>query len=113
MVSLKDEFPVIHSEQELGKALKADRVVALFYASWGPFCVKVLPAFQKSTQGEGRHLIVVQDDQETMAETYAVKVYPTLLCFEKGAVTRRLDGVLGIGISEKDLKAFVDSCPRA
>ena len=113
MVFLKDECPVIHSGQELEKALKADRVVALFYASWCPFCVKVLPAFQQSAQGEGRRLIVVQDDQETMAETYAVKVYPTLLCFEKGAVTRRLDGVLGIGISEKDLKAFVDSCPRA
>jgi hypothetical protein len=46
-----------------------------------------------------------------MAETYAVTVYPTLLCFEKRAVTKRLDGVLGIGISEKNLKAFVDSCP--
>jgi thioredoxin 1 len=109
MVSSKDECPVIHSGQDLEKALKADRVVALFFASWCPFCVKILPAFQQSTQREGRCLIAVQDDQETMAETYAVKVYPTLLCFEKGMVTRRLDGVPGIGISEKDLKVFVDS----
>jgi thioredoxin 1 len=111
MVSFGNECPVIQSEQELGKALKADRVVALFYASWCPFCVKILPAFQKSAQGKGRGLIVVQDDQETMADAYAVKVYPTLLCFAKGKVTRRLDGMPGIGISEKDLKAFVDSCP--
>jgi thioredoxin 1 len=113
MVSLREECPVIHSQQELEKALKADRVVALFYASWCPFCIKVLPAFQQCAPGEGRHLIAVQDDQETMAESYAVKVYPTLLCFERGVVTRRLDGMPGIGISEKDLKTFVDSFPRA
>jgi thioredoxin 1 len=113
MVSLNDDFPFIHSGQELEKALKADRVVALFYASWCPFCRKVLPAFQQSAQGAGKRLIAVQDDEETMAETYTVKVYPTLLCFEKGVVIRRLDGVLGIGISDKDLKVFMDSCPRA
>jgi hypothetical protein len=33
-----------------------------------------------------------------------------VLVFEKGKVTRRLDGVLGVGLSEKQFKDFVKTC---
>jgi hypothetical protein len=40
-----------------------------------------------------------------------VKIYPTMLFFENGVVSKRLDGVLGIGLDEKQLVEFISSCP--
>jgi thioredoxin-like negative regulator of GroEL len=89
----------------------ANRVIALFHASWCPFCVRFLPIFKKHAEGEGRHFVIVQDDQETIADKYLVKVYPTVLFFENAVVVKRLDGVLGVGLDEKQLAEFINLCP--
>jgi thioredoxin 1 len=102
---------LVKSDHELIETLRAtDRVIALFHASWCPFCVKFLPAFQKRAAEAERHFVVVQDDQEMIAGRYSVKVYPTVLFFEKGVVSKRLDGVSGVGLDEKQLTEFVDLC---
>jgi hypothetical protein len=36
-------------------------------------------------------------------------VVPTVLLFEKGKVTKRLDGARGVGLEEKQLKKLVDA----
>jgi len=101
----------VDNEQGLKDTLKAnERVIALFYASWCPFCVDFLPVFQKCAEGEGLGFLVVQDDQETMGDRYAVEVVPTVLFFEKGKVAKRLDGVPGVGLNEKKLTDFIDMC---
>ena len=41
-----------------------------------------------------------------MADKYSVEVIPTVLFFENGAVVKRLDGILGVGLSEKQLSEF-------
>jgi thiol-disulfide isomerase/thioredoxin len=87
-----------------------DRVIALFHASWCPFCVRFLPIFKKHAE-KGRHFVAVQDDQETMADQYSVKIYPTVLFFENGVVSKRLDGVPRNGLDEKQLAEFVNLCP--
>jgi thiol-disulfide isomerase/thioredoxin len=92
---------------------KEDHVIALFHTSWCPFCVKFLPIFKKYAQDEGRFFVSVQDDQETMVDHYSVKVYPTVLFFEKGIVSKRLDGVSGTGLNEKLLAEFVSACPTS
>ena len=103
---------LVNNNHDLIEILRAaDRVIALFYASWCPFCVRFLPIFKKHAEGEGRHFVSVQDDQETIADQYSVKVYPTVLFFEKGVVSKRLDGVSGIGLDEKQLVEFVGLCP--
>jgi thioredoxin 1 len=105
---------LVNNNHDLIEKLRAtDRVIALFYASWCPFCVKFLPIFKKHAEGEGRHFVIVQDDQETIADQYSVKVYPTVLFFEKGVVSKRLDGVLGVGLDEKQLTGFVNLCPTS
>jgi hypothetical protein len=38
-----------------------------------------------------------------------VDVVPTVLLFEKGAVTKRLDGAPGAGLDEKQLKKLVNT----
>jgi thioredoxin 1 len=108
----KDPCTLVNNENDLGKILKTkESVIALFYASWCPFCKKFLPTFLKNAEGERRYFIGIQDDQETMADNYSVKIYPTVLYFEKGVVSKRLDGIPGVGLQEKHLVEFVRSCP--
>jgi len=103
---------LVDNEQVLKDTLKAnERVVALFYASWCPFCKKFLPIFMRNAEGEGRDFLSVQDDGETLADKYSVKIFPTVLYFEKGIVLKRLDGIPGVGIQEQHLAEFVRTCP--
>ncbi len=104
---------LVDTEQALKGMLKAkERVIALYYASWCPFCVDFLPVFQKCAQSEGLDFLVVQDDGETLGDRYAVEVVPTVLFFEKGKVARRLDGTLGVGLNEKQLTKFIQACAQ-
>jgi thioredoxin 1 len=102
----------VNNNRALIKALgESDRVITLFYASWCPFCARFLPVFQKHLAQTGRQVVLVQDDQENMAGAYSVKIYPTVLFFENGAVSKRLDGVPGVGLDEKQLAEFINQCP--
>ena len=110
-MKITDTYVLVDDEHGLYDMLKLkERVIALFYASWCPFCVKFLPVFEKHTKGAGLSFLVVKDDQETMGDRYSVAVVPTVLFFEKGKISRRLDGVLGVGLSEKMLIDFIDAC---
>ena len=110
-MNMHDECPLVDSENGLGDILKAnDRVVALFYASWCPFSVKILPKFKSYAEDGPQGFLLVKDDQETMADKYSIEVYPTLILFEKGAIAKRLDGALGIGLQEERLADFISSC---
>lgn len=103
---------LVSSEDDLARMLKdKQRVIALFYTSWCPFCRSFLPLFLKKAEGRGNQFLRVQDDREEMADKYAVEVYPTVLFFENGAVAGRLDGIPGVGLEENHLAEFVRSCP--
>ena len=103
---------LVNNNQDLIEILSAtDRAIALFYASWCPFCVRFLPIFKRHAEKEGRRFVIVQDDQENIADQYSVKVYPTLIYFENGAISKRLDGVLGVGLDEKQMAEFICLCP--
>lgn len=85
-----------------------DRVFVLFYASWCPYSRRFLPIFEKFAQDETRACMsVVIDDKASLCEKYSIEVYPTVLVFDKGKVTQRLDGVLGVGLSEEQLMSLV------
>jgi thioredoxin 1 len=104
---------LVNNHRDLSEMLRTgDRLLALFYASWCPFCRKFLPVFEKHAEKDGPHFVLVQDDQETLADRYAVKVYPTVLFFENGVVSKRLDGVSGVGLEEEQLTQFADLCSR-
>jgi thioredoxin 1 len=112
VMNSKERCALVNNENDLSEILKAkESVIALFYASWCPFCKKFLPIFMRNAEGEGRHFLGVQDDQETIADKYSVKIYPTVLFIEKGVVSKRLDGIPGVGLQEKHLVEFVRSCP--
>jgi thiol-disulfide isomerase/thioredoxin len=104
----RDKIVLIDNENDLNKILKTnDRVIALVYASWCPFCRKFLPIFQQYAQEEQHYFLCVQDDGESIGDKYSIDVFPTVLFFEKGSISKRLDGEPGVGLSEKQLAEFI------
>ena len=94
---------------ELENAVKGKhKVFVLFYASWCPFSQRFLPTFEKYSKSKPENCLrIITDDKPILCEKYEVHVVPTVLMFEKGKVTKRLDGAAGIGLSEKQLLDFV------
>jgi len=104
----EDKIVLIDNGHDLDKILKTnDRVIALVYASWCPFCKRFLPVFQKYAQEEQQYFLCVQDDEESIGDKYSIDVFPTVLFFEKGSISKRLDGERGVGLSEKQLVEFI------
>jgi thioredoxin-like negative regulator of GroEL len=82
-------------------------VFVLFFASWCPFSRRFLPVFEKFSQGTSRNCMsILIDDKASLCERYAIHVYPTVILFDEGKVVRRLDGVLGVGLTEEQLMSF-------
>jgi len=98
----------LHDLQQVLK--EKDRVVAMVYASWCPFCRRVLPVFEKQASDARQNLLLVADDEEHVADLYGIDVVPTLILFEKGQVVKRLDGQPGIGLNDKQIAGFIASC---
>ena len=103
---------VVDNLHDLKEALeRKDRVIAMVYASWCPFCKRALPIFEKRADEDERHLLLVADDGEQIADLYGIDVFPTLILFEKGQIVKRLDARPGIGLNEKQITDFISSCP--
>ena len=105
---------LVDNERGLEDMLKMnERVIALFHASWCPFCVDFLPLFKKCAQGSpGLEFLIVRDDEETLVDGYKVEIVPTVLYFKNGKIARRLDGTPGVGLNEKQLTQFIQTCAR-
>jgi thioredoxin 1 len=102
---------LVDNEHGLEDTLKANKqVIALFYASWCPFCSEFLPIFERCAEEKRLSFLVVKDDDETIGDRYSVEVVPTVLLFERGNVSKRLDGVRGVGLNEKMLTDFIHAC---
>jgi thioredoxin 1 len=100
----------IDVEYDLDETVKSrGRVFVLFYASWCPFSQRFLPIFENyASKNPEKCLRVKTDDKAKLCEKYSVDIVPTVLLFEKGRVTKRLDGAPGAGLDEKQLKNLVD-----
>jgi thioredoxin 1 len=101
----------VSEEEELAKHLEShSKVIALFYSSWCPFCRSFLPTFNKHEQKTGSDTfikVLIDEDENPIWETYSLEAVPSIIVFEKGKVTRRLDCQLGAGLNEKQLVKFL------
>lgn len=97
---------------DLADLLKTkDGVFVLFYASWCPFSMGFLPAYEKHAAGrEERFCRMTLDGNEDLFDEYGVEVYPTVLFFKDGKVDKRLDGQPLAGLKDKQLAQLIDSC---
>ncbi len=102
----------VSEEQELKKHLEMHpKVIALFYASWCPFCLSFLPIFNKygrNPDSDKFLRVLIDDDENPMWETYSLEAVPSIIVFEKGKITHRLDCQLGAGLNEKQLTKFLE-----
>jgi len=87
-----------------------DKMVVLVFASWCPFCQTFLPIFKRYAERNPQYFLSLQDDQEKAATRYAVDIYPTVLFFENGMISGRLNGLKGLGLQEEQLVHFIDLC---
>ncbi|HII86086.1 TPA: thioredoxin family protein [Candidatus Bathyarchaeota archaeon] len=95
----------IDSKHELEKILCMNKkVLALFFSSWCPFCQNFLPSFnrglEKNSFDEVLH-VMVDDYDSSLWEEYSIESVPTVVLFEQGNLSKRLDGKLGCGLNEK------------
>jgi len=102
----------INNEHELYDILKTrSRVFVLFFASWCPFSARFLPIFERYAKGKAQSYVrITIDDKPNLMEKYSVEVFPTVIFFENGSVSKRLDGVTGLGLSEKQLTHMINEC---
>lgn len=100
----------VDSENSLNSILMVnEKTITLFYASWCGFCRSFLPVFKEQigrSEYEAR-IVKIDDLMNPLWEKYDVKVVPTIILFEKERVSRRLDGVLRIGLNKKQLERFL------
>jgi thiol-disulfide isomerase/thioredoxin len=109
---MKNNCTSINNEQELERILKTkDKIFIMFYASWCPFSQRFLSIFERCLPEASRQCYtMVVDELPDVCDKYSVEVYPTVIFFEKGKVSRRLDGILGVGLSEEQLRELIHFC---
>ena len=102
----------IKTEKELEEKLRTEkRMMILFYAPWCPFCQRFLPEFEKYSKNYPEICFKAStDDLEECEDEYSIEAIPTVLYFENGKVTKRLDAVHGVGLDEKQLVKLLAEC---
>jgi len=83
--------------------------VALFWATWCPFCRKFKPEFDRLASRKPWRLasVYLADYANPLWDDYDVDVVPTLALFKDGRLVDRENGILGYGLDERKLEAFV------
>jgi thioredoxin 1 len=92
------------------EVLESDEpTVALFWATWCPFCRKFRPEFDKLAAAKPWRFasVYLDDESNPLWDDYAVDVVPTLALFRGGKIVERKDGVLGYGLDRRMVDEFV------
>jgi len=89
------------------KIIDSRNILAVFYASWCPFCRRFLPIFEstmtKKTDPQGA-LIDISEDDNPLWEIFQVEIIPTVIGFRDGEAIVRKDGVAGVGLGLPELE---------
>jgi thioredoxin 1 len=102
---------VDNSEDLNGILQKTEKVLVLFYASWCPYCTRFVPVFDEKIRdfNNGNVIHVLLDDYDNpLWDDYEIDAVPTVLFFEKGKVSKRLDGRFGAGLKEEQLNVWME-----
>lgn len=89
------------------KILDSRNILALFYATWCPFCREFLATFKESMQGRDNPvgaLVDISDMNNPLWERFDIEIVPTLIGFKEGRILLRKDGVAGVGLGTRELE---------
>jgi thioredoxin 1 len=102
----------VYTKQELDAELsKSKKVMVLFYATWCPFCVRFVPTFDEEIAPfKFDHVVhaLLDDYDNPLWDDYDISAVPTIILFEDGKVSKRLDGKLGRGLSVADFMKWLE-----
>ena len=102
----------IDNRQDLDLELKKnEHVLALFYSTWCPYCVRSVPNLVKKAESLGFKSIihVILDDYDNQLwDDFDVPAVPTAIYFENGKVSKRLNGKLGSGLREEKFRVWIE-----
>lgn len=93
----------VSSKQDLNIHLTQNKtVLALFYSSWCPYCMRFVPFFEKKTAGSKFKVIhvLLEDDDNPLWDEYDIPTVPTVILLEDGKIRDRLNARLGAGLKE-------------
>ncbi|MCW4046727.1 MAG: thioredoxin family protein [Candidatus Bathyarchaeota archaeon] len=102
-----DNKRVLNSQLE-----KNPTVLALFYASWCPYCRNFLDVFDKIVSNRDFPCVLrvnLDDYDNPLWDDYSISAVPTVILFKEGRVCRRLDARLGEGLSANQLKTWLET----
>ena len=101
----------VNTAQDLDAELKKNKkVLALFYATWCPYCIRFVPTFDKKAASLGIKSVIhvlLDDYNNPLWDDYNIPAVPTIIFFEDGKISKRLDGQLGTGLSEGKFKTWI------
>lgn len=102
----------VDDKRTLERQLKENKkVLALFYASWCPFCRSFLSVFDRNATKQGFNVAIrvkVDDYDNPLWDEYCIEAVPTVILFDGEKVCMRLDGRLGCGLSEKQFTEWLE-----
>lgn len=89
---------------------KSEKIVALFFARWCPYCKAFKPVFERyaSTSDQDFAAVDISDEESDLWEKYEIHIVPTLIAFSHGKIVARKDGRAHVGLSESDLRDLIE-----
>lgn len=88
----------------------SDKVIALFFAQWCPFCRAFKSVFESLalSSDEDFTTVDISHEESPVWERYDIEIVPTLIVFSQGETIARRDGKPHIGLSETDLRELIE-----
>ena len=107
----------VSNKQELDAELKSNKqVLALFYANWCGYCMRFVPAFEDAVYGcrfEKVVAVIMDDYDSPLWDDYNIAAVPTVILFEDGKVSKRLDARLGAGLNEERFMKWLNELKQS
>ena len=101
----------VNNQDDLTRKLgKNKKVLALFYATWCPYCQSFVKSFDRNIANYHFELVIrvnMDDYDSPLWDDYSVEAVPTVILFENGKISSRLDGHSGVGLNERQLKEWL------
>lgn len=85
--------------------------IVLFAAHWCGYCAQFMQLIQNinSTYDREINLIDTDDPDESLWDTFRIKLVPTLIVFKNGEELSRRGARSGVGLTKADLDAAIEA----